>query len=92
MPINPDAVGAKSEPARRSWTSKDALIYALGVGAGAVDPLAELEFTSENTGGQPQRALPTIAVVLGPIGSAFGSIAFVLAMRKLLNTRREPHR
>ena len=25
MPINPDAVGTKGEPARRSWTSKDAL-------------------------------------------------------------------
>src|ERR671919_125613 len=36
MPINPDAVGSVSEPARRSWTSKDCLLYALGVGAGAV--------------------------------------------------------
>ena len=53
MPINPDAVGTKSEPARRKWDSKDALIYALGVGAGAVDPLAELQFTTENTSGTP---------------------------------------
>lgn len=74
MPINPDAVGTKSEPARRSWTSKDALIYALGVGAGAADPLAELEFTTENTSDRPQRALPTIAVVLGPLGGGMGSI------------------
>ena len=65
MPINPDAVGSKSEPARRSWTSKDCLIYALGVGAGAADPLAELEFTTENTNGVTQRVLPTMAVVLG---------------------------
>ena len=35
MPINPDAVGTKSDPVRRKWDSKDALIYALGVGAGA---------------------------------------------------------
>ena len=49
MPINPDAVGTKSEPARRKWSSKDALIYALGVGAGAADPLDELQFTTENT-------------------------------------------
>ena len=35
MPLNPDAVGTTSEPAERSWTSKDALLYALGVGAGA---------------------------------------------------------
>ena len=65
MPINPDAVGTKSEPARRKWNSKDALIYALGVGAGAADPLDELEFTTENTSGKDQRALPTMAVVLG---------------------------
>jgi acyl dehydratase len=74
MPINPDAVGTRSEPARRAWTSKDALIYALGVGAGASDPLDELEFTTENTNDAPQRALPTIAVVLGPMGGAFGAI------------------
>ena len=74
MPINPDAVGTKSEPARRRWNSKDALIYALGVGAGAADPLDELEFTTENTSGKEQRVLPTIAVVLGPLGGAFGAI------------------
>jgi acyl dehydratase len=74
MPINPDAVGTKSDPVRRKWDSKDALIYALGVGAGAADPLDELQFTTENTSGQPQRALPTIAVVLGPLGGAMGSI------------------
>lgn len=74
MPINPDAVGSKSEPVRRSWTSKDCLVYALGVGAGAADPLAELEFTTENTSSAPQRALPTIAVVLGPLGGGWGNI------------------
>ncbi len=74
MPINPDAVGTKSEPARRSWDSKDCLIYALGVGAGAADPLQELEFTTENTSGKPQRALPTMAVVLSPMGGGFASI------------------
>ena len=74
MPINPDAVGTKSEPARRTWNSKDALIYALGVGAGAADPLDELEFTTENTTGKAQRVLPTMAVVLGPLGGAFGAI------------------
>lgn len=74
MPINPDAVGTKSEPARRKWSSKDALIYALGVGAGAADPLDELQFTTENTNGTPQRVLPTIAVVLGPMGGGFGAI------------------
>jgi acyl dehydratase len=74
MPINPDAVGSKSEPARRSWTSKDALVYALGVGAGAADPLEELQFTTENTSSVPQRALPTMAVVLGSLGGGWDKI------------------
>jgi acyl dehydratase len=65
MPINPDAVGTKSEPERRSWTSRDSMIYALGVGAGAEDPADELAFTTENSQDVAQRALPTQAVVLG---------------------------
>ncbi len=67
-PSTPTPSAASPSPARRTWNSKDALLYALGVGAGAADPLAELEFTTENTTGTPQRALPTIAVVLGPLG------------------------
>src|SRR5690606_8740181 len=74
MPINPDAVGTKSEPMRRRWDSKDSLIYALGVGAGAADPLQELEFTTENTSGTPQRALPTMAVVITPLGGGWDKI------------------
>ena len=35
MPINPDAVGATSDPVEVSWTSKDALLYAVGIGADA---------------------------------------------------------
>jgi len=61
MPLNPDAVGATSQPGRRSWTSKDALLYALGVGAGTDD----LPFTTENTQNVAQQVLPTMAVVLG---------------------------
>jgi acyl dehydratase len=68
MPINPDAVGSKGEPHDHSWTSKDAILYALGVGAGAADPFVELEFTTENTKGVVQQVLPTMAVVLG-VGS-----------------------
>ena len=74
MPINPDAVGAKSDPARRSWASKDCLLYALGVGAGMDDPFNELEFTTENTANTEQRVLPTMAVVLGTMGGAMSSI------------------
>ncbi len=75
MPIDPSAVGATSDPVRHSWTSKDAILYALGVGAGAVDPLGELAFTTENSNGIDQQVLPTMAVVLGVGGGgAFGSI------------------
>ncbi|HEX2576869.1 MAG TPA: MaoC/PaaZ C-terminal domain-containing protein [Aquihabitans sp.] len=75
MPINPDAVGSKGQPTRHAWGSKDAILYALGVGAGAVDPLDELQFTTENTQDVTQQVLPTMAVVLGVGGSgAFGSV------------------
>lgn len=75
MPINPEAVGTRSQPERRRWSSKDSLIYALGVGAGAQDPLAELEFTTENSQDVTQRALPTMPVVLGAgVAGAYASI------------------
>ncbi|HEX4492270.1 MAG TPA: MaoC/PaaZ C-terminal domain-containing protein [Acidimicrobiia bacterium] len=66
MPMNLDSVGKASEPGRRSWTSKDALVYALGVGAGQSDPTGfELEFTTENSQDTPQRVLPTFPVIIG---------------------------
>jgi len=70
MPINPQAVGAKGKPSRRSWTSKDALLYAVGVGAGT----SELQFTTENTKDLPQRVLPTFAVIIGGGGTPMDQI------------------
>jgi acyl dehydratase len=70
MPINPDAVGARGEPAITKWSSKDALIYALGVGAG-VD---ELAFTTENTMNVPQQVLPSFVVTLADVSGAFSQI------------------
>jgi acyl dehydratase len=61
-PINKRVVGFRSEPQLRSWTSKDSLLYALGVGAGALSE--ELAFTTENSTGVQQQALPTMGVVL----------------------------
>ena len=52
-------------PQPRSWTSRDAILYALGVGAGP----DELAYTTENSHGVEQRAVPTMAIVLG-LGSA----------------------
>ena len=65
MPINPDAAGSVGQPAEFSWTSKDSLLYALGVGAGTSNPTGfELEFTTENSNNVTQRALPTQVVVM----------------------------
>ena len=61
MPLNPEAVGTVGDPVEVSWTSKDALLYAVGVGAGT----DELAFTTENTANTPQRVLPTFPVVVG---------------------------
>jgi acyl dehydratase len=61
MPLNPDAVGTESEPVEFSWTSKDALLYAVSIGAGA----DELAFSTENTSGVEQQVFPTFPVVLG---------------------------
>ncbi len=55
----------RASPIEHSWTSKDSLLYALGVGCGAVDPFTDLQFTTENTKDTPQQVLPTMAVVLG---------------------------
>lgn len=66
MPINPDAAGSVGEPAEFSWTSKDSLLYALGVGAGVSDPTGfELGFTTENSSSVEQKAFPTQVVVMG---------------------------
>jgi acyl dehydratase len=64
VPLNHSLVGIPGEPHERSWTSTDALLYAIGVGAGLGDPLQELEFTTENTAGVQQQVLPTFGVLL----------------------------
>lgn len=61
MPINPEAVGTKSDPHTISWTPRDCVIYAIGVGAGT----DELEFSTWDTASRPQKVLPTFAVVAG---------------------------
>ena len=70
MPINANAVGETGDPVKRSWTSKDGLLYAVGVGAGT----DELAFTTENTKDTPQQILPTFAVIIGGGGAPFNKI------------------
>lgn len=61
MSIDPSKVGVESGPLEGSWTSKDALLYALGVGAST----QELQFTTENSIGVEQQVLPTFTTVVG---------------------------
>ena len=61
MPLNPDSVGSVGDVRTMSWTSKDALLYAVGIGAGQSD----LAFSTENTKDLEQRVYPTFAVVAG---------------------------
>jgi acyl dehydratase len=71
MPLNPEAVGTVGEPYEASWTSKDALLYAVGIGAGT----GELVYTTENTNSVEQQVFPTFAVVVGwGAGSAMRDI------------------
>ena len=60
MAIDPNAVGQKGQPSKRSWNSKDALLYAVGIGAGT----DELQYTTENTKDIMQKVFPTFAVII----------------------------
>jgi acyl dehydratase len=51
-------LGRVEGPWRKSWTADDALRYAVGVGGD------ELAFTTENSAGVVQQALPTMALAL----------------------------
>ncbi|MBH0119537.1 MaoC family dehydratase N-terminal domain-containing protein [Rhodococcus sp. CX] len=61
MSLDPRAVGASSEPRTITWTARDCMLYALGVGAGTGD----LTYTTNNTAGVEQAMLPTMPVTLG---------------------------
>jgi acyl dehydratase len=58
-------VGLTSEPLEVSWTSDDAICYALGIGLGRDD----LCFTTENTEGVTLQTVPTFGLVLGDYGA-----------------------
>ncbi|WP_029367731.1 MaoC family dehydratase [Mycobacterium sp. UM_WWY] len=59
MPINPNAIGEKTDPHVFEWTDRDTLLYAVGVGAG----LDDLQFTTENSHDIEQQVLPTYAII-----------------------------
>jgi acyl dehydratase len=68
--INTDLIGTEWDAGNATWTSKDALLYALGVGAGSADPLEELAYTTENSHDFPQKVLPTFAAVVPQLGGS----------------------
>jgi len=70
MPINPNAIGARTAAQPFEWTDRETLLYALGVGAGTQD----LAFTTENSHDIEQQVLPTYAVIACP---AWGAAAEV---------------
>ncbi|MBI4934544.1 MAG: MaoC family dehydratase N-terminal domain-containing protein [Actinobacteria bacterium] len=61
MALDPEAVGSVGDLRTMRWNSKDALLYAVGIGAGQAD----LPFTTENTKDTQQVVYPTFAVVAG---------------------------
>jgi acyl dehydratase len=63
MSMNFDAIGADNGFGLATWSHRDAIVYALGVGAGQEDPAAELQFTTENSRGVTQQVLPAFGVV-----------------------------
>lgn len=71
MPLNPESVGAVGDVRTMSWTSKDALLYAVGIGAGQAD----LPFSTENTKDVQQVVYPTFAVVAGSGTTSQGKVA-----------------
>ena len=64
MPLRREVIGVETDLGVRTWSSTDAILYALGVGAGAAD----LAYTTENTRDTPQAVLPTFGVVLASSG------------------------
>ena len=70
--LNQDLVGTEFEPRTISWTSKDVMLYALGVGS---KPSTELDFLYEGRG---PLVLPTYAVIPGM--RAMGNIGRVVEL------------
>ncbi|MBD0021599.1 enoyl-CoA hydratase [Gordonia pseudamarae] len=62
--IDHTKVGSPAANWERTWTTRDTMLYAVSVGAGAHDPTDELRFTTDNTSGITQQVLPTFVTVM----------------------------
>jgi hypothetical protein len=72
-PVDDRLIGIESDTVISEWNAQDSLLYALAVGAGTDD----LSFTTDNSAGFPQRALPTMAVIVGQRASVYPRIGRV---------------
>lgn len=72
-PISSDLVGLEFPITTQTWSSKDTMLYALGVGA---RPAGDLDFIYEGRG---PKVLPTYAVIPG--GTALGGMMRAVEMR-----------
>jgi acyl dehydratase len=72
-PISPDLVGLTLPPVTRTWSARDAMLYALGVGA---RPAEDLDYVYEGRG---PKVLPTYAVIPG--GAAMSAVMRDVDMR-----------
>ncbi|KHK90430.1 hypothetical protein LK12_15810 [Novosphingobium malaysiense] len=59
-----EMIGSRSEVRRLAWHENEAMLYAIGVGAGLGDPESDLAYTTENTAGITLRALPSFLTIL----------------------------
>jgi len=87
MPLNYEQLmSMKFEPARQTYTRKDTILYALGLGVGARDPVApgELNYVYE----RDLVALPTLAVVLGAGAMRLSDPRFGVNYRMLLHAEQ----
>lgn len=57
-------IGSSSGERLIEWDERDAMLYAIGVGAGLGAPARELAFTTENCGGMDLQALPSFLTIL----------------------------
>lgn len=66
MTINRQLAGQSFGPVGVTWNHKDAILYALGIGAGGQDALTDLELTTENSQDVAQEVFPTFPLALEP--------------------------
>lgn len=57
-------VGSSSGACPVSWGERETMLYALGIGVGLGDPLRDLQFTTENSGGIALQAMPSFLTIL----------------------------